>query len=549
MRGRMNNMKRLLMALMVLGLAITLGACEKEELPEPKTCNEGFGLVGEECFALEGEDITCEEGYGLVEDDCFELKGEEITCEEGYGLVGEECFILQGTIRIPEDMDPIFFEVMSELLNNHYTEPMQTDLWQGAIEGMINSLDDPYTTYFDLEEYSQYQVGFGETYVGIGVAVRYTNGTVVVEEVKSGSPALESGIQVNNIFVSVDGEDILSDNFYEIITKILGEEGTPVTIGVVRHGFNEVIEITMIRAVIDNPTVETETFVRDGVTVAYIKVNTFGSETDALFSAAIDDFEASGIDGLIVDLRNNGGGQLGTVYAMLREFLVNDGTRMFGTEALYDGVLEEYDYNGFGNTQKPYEIVTLVNEGSASASEVFASAMQEHSSYPVIGMQTFGKGTMQLTSPIYSAEVYDENGQKIGTDMLHITIGKWLTSEGNWLHGIGVTPDILVERTATEKAYKIFLDDEVILYDTVDIRVSNIQLILNTMGYTVRTDGYFDQITKNAIMDIQTNNGLSVTGNIDSDTLVHINAGYSAYITNRDNDTQLQASIDYFVGN
>jgi len=212
-------------------------------------------------------------------------------------------------------------------------------------------------------------------------------------------------------------------------------------------------------------------------------------------------------------------------------------------------VLEEYDYNGFGNTQKPYEIVTLVNEGSASASEVFASAMQEHSSYPVIGMQTFGKGTMQLTSPIYSAEVYDENGQKIGTDMLHITIGKWLTSEGNWLHGIGVTPDILVERTATEKAYKIFLDDEVILYDTVDIRVSNIQLILNTMGYTVRTDGYFDQITKNAIMDIQTNNGLSVTGNIDSDTLVHINAGYSAYITNRDNDTQLQASIDYFVGN
>lgn len=540
-------------------VVLSLSACQTGE--EPKTCNEGFGLVGDECYPLAGEIVDCEDGYGLVGDECEELVSNLPKCEEGFGLVEDTCQILQGVINIPEGMDPVFFEVMSELLKSHYTNPVEVDLWEGAIEGMIDSLDDPYTTYFDLEEYQQYRVGFGETYVGIGVAVRYTNGTIVVEEVKSNSPALESGMQVNDIIVSVDGEMIMEENFYEVINKILGDEGTLVTVGVIRQGINEVIEIPMIRAVIDNPTVEYETFTKDGVKVGYIKVNSFGGATDELFGAAISTLEALEIEGLIVDLRNNGGGQLGTVYNMLREFLISDGNRMFGTEAKYDGLLEEYNYFGFGFTEKDYDIVTLVNEGSASASEVFASAMQEHSGYPVIGSQTFGKGTMQLTSLLYSAEVWEDDEEvcqaefgedsevpcRLGTDRLHVTIGKWLTADGNWLHGIGVTPDVVVERSDIERAYKVFLQEEEILYDTVDVRLENIQLILNTMGYEVRTDGYFDDVTKAAIMDIQTTNSLTVTGNIDSDTLVFINDALSTYLNDVENDTQLQASIDYFV--
>ena len=169
--------------------------------------------------------------------------------------------------------------------------------------------------------------------------------------------------------------------------------------------------------------------------------------------------------------------------------------------------------------------------------------MQEHGGYTVIGVNTFGKGTMQTDREITAT---------IG-DSLHITIGKWFTSDGNWVHydggTDGVTPDIIIESTDTEKAYKIFLmeDDEVILYDTVDAKIANIQLILNTMGYTVRTDGYFDNATKLAILDIQTNNGLAETGNIDSDTLVLINEALDLYQDDLLNDSQLEAAIDLFL--
>ena len=140
----------------------------------------------------------------------------------------------------------------------------------------------------------------------------------------------------------------------------------------------------------------------------------------------------------------------------------------------------------------------------------------------------------------------DENGDFLSADRLHITIGKWKTADENWVHGIGVTPDVLVDRSDTEKAFKTFIGDETIMYDVVDMRVANIQLILNTMGYSVRTDGYFDVVTKDAILDIQNENGLTETGNIDSDTLVVINNALGDYLNDDANDSMLQASIDYF---
>jgi carboxyl-terminal processing protease len=139
-------------------------------------------------------------------------------------------------------------------------------------------------------------------------------------------------------------------------------------------------------------------------------------------------------------------------------------------------------------------------------------------------------------------------------DSIHITIGKWLTSDGNWVHfnggSDGITPDIVVEPTPFELAYKLFLfDGETLEYDQVDSRISNMQLILNIMGYDVREDGYFDMATKTAVMEIQTNNSLTSNGVVDNNLLDILNTALDTYQDSYDNDTQLQAAIDYLLGN
>ncbi len=443
-----------------------------------------------------------------------------------------------------EFTDELFLEVLEILESNHFSEPSRELLIEGAIEGMINVLNDPFTSYFDSLQADSYTSGFGETYVGIGVTVQFLNELVVIKSVIANGPADSAGIRANDIITSVNGESALGQDFYEVIGKIIGDEGTEVTVGVVRNGVDGIIYFTMTRAIIDNPTVVYETYTVNNELIGYIKVNTFGAETATKFNNAIVTLEGLGIDSLIVDLRVNGGGYLSAVTNMLREFLVYNSIPMFSTETYTNGNVNRDDYYGTIYNEKSYDIVTLVNGNSASASEVFASAMQEHGRYKVIGVTTYGKGTMQTNISI-SAVLGDE---------LHITIGKWFTSDDNWVHydggTDGVTPDIIKELNKFELAYKVFvINNEVIMYDTVDDRVANIQLILTIMDYDVRTDGYFDLDTKNAVMDIQTNNSLPVTGNLDSDTLEIINDALSVFQQDFENDSQLQAAIDYLLGN
>ncbi len=445
---------------------------------------------------------------------------------------------------IPEEIsDAALLEVLDELMENHYKQPTREELLEGAIDGMIESLNDPFTTYFDYEEAQYYQQGFGETYVGIGVNVRYSDGYLVVDSVKEDGPADDAGIRVNDLIVEVEGMSVFELPFYEIVGLIIGDEGTEVSLGIVRTGIDEVIYLTMTRSTITSATIISNSFDVGAKKIGYIKVTTFGDETAFLFMTVLSELEGLGIDGLIVDLRDNGGGHLSTVYNMLNLFLVDNDEPIFSTEYYRDGDIVTSDYFSDRPEAREYDIVTLVNENSASASELFASAMQEHGGYAVIGQSTFGKGTMQ-TDVSVSATIGDE---------LHITIGKWFTSDGNWVHfdggTDGVEPDLTVELTAVEKAYKVFLigDEEYIYHNSVDPRVANIQIILNIMGYDVRDDGYFDFFTKLAIQDIQAAHGLPTIGNIDSDTLIFINEALDDYLDETSNDTQLQASIEYLL--
>ncbi len=440
--------------------------------------------------------------------------------------------------------DRAFFEVLEELMENHYTQPEREVLINGAIEGMIEALDDPFSRYFDLEEAEKYQAGFGETYVGIGVTVRYEHNLIVVEDIKREGPAYDVGLRIGDVITHVDGTEVYDLSFYEAVGMIIGDVGTEVVIGIYRNGYEETLYFPIIRQVIENSSVEYQLLEEDGQNIGYIKVTQFGNETYTKFANAINNLENMGIDSMIIDLRDNGGGHLTTVYFMLNEFLVDDGEPIFNTEYYSNGVHYRKAYHASNEERKDYNIVTLINENSASASEVFASAMKEHGGYPLIGVTSYGKGTMQ-TDKVISATVGDS---------LHITIGKWTTSDGGWVHydggTDGITPDIVVEKTETENAYKVFLlDEDPIMFDSVDPRVANIQVILNMMGYTVRQDGYFDLQTRIAIEDIQTNAGITVTGVIDEATLGEINNALHIFIFDIENDTQLQAAIDYILEN
>lgn len=505
MKERVNNMKKLFSLILLLALTFTLTSCEEVICPVCPADNS------DQIIAYDGDD--------------------EIT-------------------------DATLLELMEMFQNDHYSQPSKQQLLDGMLEGLINSLEDPHTTYFDFEEYSEYQGTFGESYVGIGVTVTYSNGLIIVEEVKSDGPADNAGILPNDIIAFVDFEEITEDSFYDVIGKIVGEAGTNVTVGVIRSGAPAVIHLEMTRAVIENSSVKYELIEEGTEKVGYIEVTTFGDETYNKFIAAVDSLETLGMDSLVIDLRNNGGGHLYTVLYMLKAFLLDNNEEMFSTEYYVDGVFRRDEYFGDQTSLKDYDIVTLVNGNSASASEVFASSMQEHGGYKVMGTLTYGKGTMQTDRYVTSTCDIDTDGDLVCTDAdrIHISFGKWLTADMNWVHfnggTDGITPDIEVEPSIYNLVYKLFLfDGETLEFDQVDYRISNMQKILNMMGYDVREDGYFDLQTETAIKDIQANNSLTNSGIVDSQTLVYINEGLDNYQDDLANDTQLNEAIDYLTGN
>ena len=178
----------------------------------------------------------------------------------------------------------VFYEVLDELVDSHYSQSEREQLMLGAIEGMVEILDDPFTRYFDFEEAQQYQSNFSESYVGIGVTVRFEDNQIVIEVVKEGGPADGAGLRVGDVITHVDGEEITDDSFYETVNKILGEEGTEVIIGVFRPGVLDTLYFPMDRAVIENSSVEYEIFEDAGQKVGYIKVSQFGDETSIIDS-------------------------------------------------------------------------------------------------------------------------------------------------------------------------------------------------------------------------------------------------------------------------
>ncbi len=445
---------------------------------------------------------------------------------------------------IPETMQysqALFEEVMELFRNRHYKNLTQEEFYRAAMFGLINALEDPYTSYMTPDEMERFSQRLGEDFVGVGITVENINDNVVVRKVWSGSPAENAGIRPGDRITHIDGVNVENYSYLDTVIVLLGEENTTVEIGVARVNIMDTLFFTMTRTRIPNPSVEYEVFNVDDQVIGYLKINSFGAQTYNLMGSALEDLEDNEhIEGLIIDLRDNGGGFLTAVLNMLDTFLIEGELPMFSTRSISGGTAYDFDYNATGTSLKPYDIVVMINGQSASASEVFAAGMQEKGGYTIIGETSFGKGSMQTSVTL-------SNGSSI-----NVSIGQWFTPTGQWVHRgegdlDGVEPDIYVEQNPYFRAYVMFLqEDETLEFDEVSSQIANLQTILTMYGYDVRTDGYFDLVTENAVKDLQESLDLDITGVVDNTLIAYINEFLINFITNPENDEQLSAALSYF---
>ena len=318
-----------------------------------------------------------------------------------------------------------------EIIHNEFlNQPVDEQLLiRGAIRGMAESLNDPYSSYMNPEEYRSQNAPLKGEYTGIGAWVDTSGELLVILSPMPNSPAETIGIKPGDEVVAIDGNDMTILQPAQVLEKILGPAGTKISLSIKRKDIEEILEFELERAVIPIPSVESE--VLEG-NIGYIRLYTFGDQSTREFKQALNNMIEQQVNGLIFDLRNNTGGYVNTAIEITSLF-IPDGVVM--VEEWGDGSQTQYETVGKAlDTSTP--LVILVNEGTASASEITAGALQDYERATLIGTSTFGKGFIQNWVPLR-----DENGA------LRITIARWLTPKGRQIEEFGLTPDITVTIT------------------------------------------------------------------------------------------------------
>ena len=319
------------------------------------------------------------------------------------------------------------------LMAKHYIAPEKLDttkMLHGATSGLVSAIGDPYTTFMPPQENKEFKQSLNGRLQGIGAELTLRDEQIVVVAPLKGSPAEAAGLLPEDVITGVDEKDVTGFSLGDAVELIRGPKGTDVTLTVTRKGEGS-LDITITRDVIKVPSVESEIKEYDGKRIGYISLNRFGDTTTVEFEKGVKSHLEDEVDGLIVDVRFNGGGYLDKAIDLSSMFLKKG---KVVSVARREG--EPTHHYATGRPIAPdVELVVLVNEGSASASEILAGALQDNGRATIIGKQTFGKGTVQ--------EVFDLPG---GTS-IRITTARWLTPSGKDLGKEGVSPDIEVERT------------------------------------------------------------------------------------------------------
>lgn len=350
----------------------------------------------------------------------------------------------KGSLQTLSDLGRLTHEILPFIAENYHGETPPVEIEYAAIDGMLEELD-PHSNFLPPKVYNEFQVGTRGKFGGLGIVISIKDGMLTVIAPIDGTPAAHAGIKAGDHILQIDDESTINMSLTDAVNKLRGDVGTKVMIVVERQGQAE-RKITLTRATINIDSVQHRLLAEGGKRIGYIKVKNFQANTDDDVRAALKDFHADGqtLDGLILDVRNNPGGLLNSSVDLADHFL-SEGT-IVSTVGPRDQVMEKECAHAQG-TQEAYPIIVLINEGSASASEIVAGALQANDRAVVVGKRSFGKGSVQT---IFELE---------GGSALKLTIAQYKPGGTQTIQLAGVTPDVdLLPVTVDRKSMNLIED-------------------------------------------------------------------------------------------
>jgi len=345
-----------------------------------------------------------------------------------------------------------FWETWDIVHDQYIDQPVDDqEMMRGAINGMLESLGDQHTAYMNPDQFMQANIPMDGEYEGIGAWVDTSTEFLTIISPMPGSPAEQAGLQPGDEVIKIDGEDMTGLDGSLVIRKVLGPAGSTVVLTIQREGAPAPFDVTIVRAKITMPSVESRMLDDD---IGYVAIMTFAADTQSELQDNLEEILAEDPVGLIIDLRNNGGGYLQTAVEVGSEFIYDE-IILFEDYGSDEELVDFLASNDGLATDIP--LVLLVNEGSASASEIVAGAFQDHERGPLVGATTFGKGSVQNWIAL-------DNNQ----GAVRITIARWLTPDKRQIHEVGLVPEYEVEFTEEDflaeldpqldKAIEVLLD-------------------------------------------------------------------------------------------
>lgn len=315
-----------------------------------------------------------------------------------------------------------FVDTYNDIVNNYYDKVNKEELIDAGIKGMINYLDDPYATYFDGTSSTNFNQTLEGNYEGVGIEVTLDNNKVKITKVFADTPAKKAGIKVGDYITKVNGESVEGKSLSDVVSLIKNAKNKEVEITITRDNQEKTMKVT--RTTVDMPYTSSKVYEENGKKIGYLKIEMFANNITKQVKKELESLKKKNIDKLVIDVRDNPGGYLTQVTEILSLFMTKK-------DVIYQLQTKNNKEKVYGTSSKAtysYPVVVLINENSASASEILASAFKETYNAEIVGVNSYGKGTVQKTGDL-------NNG-----DTIKYTVQKWLTPKGNWINEKGVTP-------------------------------------------------------------------------------------------------------------
>ena len=315
-----------------------------------------------------------------------------------------------------------FVDTYNDIVNNYYDKVNKEELIDAGIKGMINYLDDPYATYFDGTSSTNFNQTLEGNYEGVGIEVTLDNNKVKITKVFADTPAKKAGIKVGDYITKVNGESVEGKSLSDVVSLIKNAKNKEVEITITRDNQEKTMKVT--RTTVDMPYTSSKVYEENGKKIGYLRIEMFSNNITKQVKNELTSLKKKNIDKLVIDVRDNPGGYLTQVTEILSLFM----TKKDVIYQLQTKNNKEKVYSTSSKATYSYPVVVLINENSASASEILASAFKETYNAEIVGVNSYGKGTVQKTGDL-------NNG-----DTIKYTVQKWLTPKGNWINEKGVTP-------------------------------------------------------------------------------------------------------------